>query len=506
MTASFERADILRLRAIVARRLGIAYDESRLDVLADALRASLDAAGSTPARFLQRLASPASGRDELRSIAARLSVPETYFLRYENQFRAFAEVVLPDRARARADTRQLRILSAGCASGDEAYSVAITVRERLPDLAEWKVTIVGIDMNSEALEKAARARYTTWSLRETSDSVRDRYFAADGRDYVLDPAIRAMVTFEERNLLDDDPLFWQPASFDVIFCRNVTMYFVPEAARSVIARIEGALVPDGYLFLGHAETLRGVSQAFHLRHTHETFYYQRRGGAEGAFGVLRASDTDAPRLAPAVEIGDSWVATIKGASDRIAALARDPSRREGASLAAVAPIARADLGPALALLGQERFTEALAALRDLPSDLRLGPDALLLGAVLLTNRGDLAEAEGLCRQLLERDEFNADAHYLLALCRDHAGDPLGATECDRTALYLDPCFAMARLHLGLVARRSGEFATARVELGLALDLLQREEPSRVLLFGGGFSRETLVRLCRAELEATEGAR
>src|SRR5258708_40085276 len=111
-----------------------------------------------------------------------------------------------------------------------------------------------------------------------------------------------MVTFEERNLVDEGPLFWQRDAFDVVFCRNVTMYFTLEAARSVIARIAQSLTSGGFLFLGHAETLRGISQDFHLRHTHETFYYQRRDAhaayaAHSDLAFIPTSPANGPSLA-----------------------------------------------------------------------------------------------------------------------------------------------------------------------------------------------------------------
>lgn len=124
---------------------------------------------------------------------------------------------------------------------------------------------------------------------------------------------------------------------------------------------------------------------------------------------------------------------------------------------------------------------------------------MLLRAVLLTNSGDRAEAERVCLQLLEIDELNASAHYLVALCREAAGDPAGAADHDRSAIYLDPSFAMAHLHLGLMARQAHEQEQAARSLGQALLLLPSEDPARVVLLGGGFSRDALVKLCRAEL-------
>jgi chemotaxis protein methyltransferase CheR len=119
--------------------------------------------------------------------------------------------------------------------------------------------------------------------------------------------------------------------------------------------------------------------------------------------------------------------------------------------------------------------------------------------VLLTHGGDLSAAQTVCREVLAIDEMNAGAHYSLALCREGVGDRAGAIDHDQTAAYLDPAFALPRLHLGLLARKSGDRAAARRDLSEALMLLEREDASRLLLFGGGFSRDALIALCRAEL-------
>jgi chemotaxis protein methyltransferase CheR len=150
---------------------------------------------------------------------------------------------------------------------------------------------------------------------------------------------------------------------------------------------------------------------------------------------------------------------------------------------------------------QERFADALALIGSLPADSNEDPDALLLRAVLLTNHGRLNESEEVCRRLLALDELNAGAHYLMALCREHDGDVKGAIEHGLTAIYLDPGFAMPHLHLGILAKRSGDDATAQRELAQALILLASEDASRILLFGGGFSRDALLQLCRTQLLA-----
>jgi chemotaxis protein methyltransferase CheR len=518
-------AEINRFRVAIHRRLGLRFDDGKLGLLAEVLGRRVEVTGREPAVYLCGLEAPHGAEHELRALAQELTVTETYFFRNAEQFRALVEMVLPDRARADPVSRPLRILSAGCASGEEVYSLAILARE-LPELAGYRVSIRGIDINPAMIERAARARYSPWALRETPAGIQSRYFQADGREMLLDDGVRTSVTFEERNLIDDDSTFWRPGSFDVIFCRNVLMYFAPESAQTVVARLARSLTPGGFMFLGYAETMRGLSQDFHLLHTHGTFYYQRRD-AEGAgkadfLGSGNVPDRGLqgfPRddRSPSEAVGGpprgldlSWIELIRQSSERIESLTSpsSPAADRRAPDAVAAPVSGRpafDLTPAVELMRQERFGEARALLTRLPPESARDPDVLLLRAVLLTHGGDLAAAETLCREVLAQEEMSAGAHYLTALCREEAGDRTGAADHDRVAAYLDPSFAMPRLHLGLLARRMGDHGSARRELAEALVLLLREDASRLLLFGGGFGRQGLLALCQAELRSCGGA-
>jgi chemotaxis protein methyltransferase CheR len=154
------------------------------------------------------------------------------------------------------------------------------------------------------------------------------------------------------------------------------------------------------------------------------------------------------------------------------------------------------------MMRNERFGDALELLGTFSTS---DPETQLLRAILLTNGGRHREAENVCAELLARDELNAGAHYLLALCREHAGDREKACEHDRIATYLDAAFAMPHIHIGLLERRAGHFDRAVAELERALELLGSEDASRILLFGGGFSREALALLCRNELRRCGGS-
>jgi chemotaxis protein methyltransferase CheR len=511
--------EIERFRTLVSRRLGLNFENGKLDYLADIMGGRLEDSGCRDVRtYLARFERPEGWREEWRTLAEKLTVAETYFFRNPDHFRAFAEGVLPEHAHSRRGSGEIRILSAGCASGEEAYSLAILARERLGGPAAVpKIRIVGIDVNPAMIQKAVRARYSPWSLRETPANVRDENFRTEGRDFVLHDAVRAMVTFEEKNLVDPDPRFWKSDAFDIVFCRNVTMYFSPDVTRAVIAQIAQSLTLDGHLFLGHAETLRGISEEFHLRHTHGTFYYQRRREsgtqsitAPAAQALL--AETSSLAAVHLLDSGNSWMDVIRRASDRIASLAgaseatppMAPAAQEAGDNAGLGPRRTWDLSDIVELLRKERFEDAMKLLKALPRESTLDPDTHLLRAVILTNGGDLAGARETCRQILGSDELNAGAHYLLALCLEHEGDRRGAQEHDQTASYLDPNFAMPRFHLGILAKREGNLGTAREELRRALGLLTREDSSRILLFAGGFSRDALVELCRSELQACEG--
>jgi chemotaxis protein methyltransferase CheR len=530
-----DRRYLDRFRDIIASRFGLRFDEDKLTLLSEVLRRRLADTDLAPATYLTVMESPVVGREEGRLVIGELTVAETYFFRNVEQFNACRDAVVRGDAQGLSSRRALRILSAGCASGEEAYSLAILL-SGLPASSDRQVSIQAIDVNPAVLERAARGRYSTWSRRATPPDVQARYFRTEGRDVVLDPGVLQMVSFEERNLSEEDRSFWRAEAFDVIFCRNVLMYFESEAAASVVGRMVRSLTPGGLLFMGHAETLRGLSHDFHLRNAHGAFYYQRKtdlelsdadGGERPLERMQRAQPADdgptpgeavAAAAQPYLPVaGDpSWAEVIRRASERIRSLT---STSEGPSIAGrpepgpgtvaagtMAPRAPAfDLGPASELLRQERFSEATDALTSLPAESEGDPDALLLRAVLMTHGGDLAAAEQLCDQVLRVDELNAGAHYLAALCRESAGDRRGAVDHHQRAIYLDAAFAMPRLHLGLLARRAGNHESARRELIEALALLQREDASRLLLFAGGFSRDALSALCRSELRACGGA-
>lgn len=506
MTVPAESWEQEQLRDAVVEALGFELERDRLKHLAEAVQRRIRELGIPDlARYLQLLRSTVHQAREIPILAELVTVTETFFCRNSDQIHAFVETVT--KSDAMGGTKRLRVLSAGCASGEEPFTLAMALSDAIPDIATWDLKIVGLDVNPAMLAKASRARYSTWSLRATPEALKSRYFSRVGTDYQLCSGITDMVEFRTLNLAEKEE--WSLGEFvaDSIFCRNVIMYFAPEVARRVVSRLTQLLSPGGYLFLGHAETLRGLSQDYRLRHKEGTFYYQKvQGSTSEQLPLYSARDHRREPLpvVQAVTETSTWFEAIQSATRRVTQIADTHGAAQSASFEGslqfrtLAPVLNG-LPEVFELMRQERFTDALRLLDTMPTEVSSHPDGLLFTAVLLTNHGRIAEAEGACEKLLESDDLNAGAHYLKALCREHAGDHRGALEHDRIAGHLDPTFSMPHLHAGLLAKREQDSSGVRRGLERALLLLAREDASRLVLFGGGFSRDALTALCQNEL-------
>jgi chemotaxis protein methyltransferase CheR len=313
------------------------------------------------------------------------------------------------------------------------------------------------------------------------------------------------VRFLQGNLLDSPVL--EHEAFDVVFCRNVLMYFTPEQAAVVVRRLWTTLKPGGYLFLGHAENLRGLSDDFELRHTHGAFYYERKPtrDAARADSALRREIVPPERAGrPGLEAtATDWLGVVDGSTQRIVALSHRalvPSPAQSPAASSTTEV-RARV---LDLVEKELFHQALQAIDELEES-EIDGDLLLVRAAIMTHSGQVILAERACQALLATGRRSAAAHYLLGLLDERRGHDIRSLEHVQAASDLDSSFAMPLLHLGLRAVRSGDGTSARALLGRARDMLEREAPLHLLLFGGGFQRAGLVQMCQAELSRLGGS-
>ncbi|MEM9372889.1 MAG: protein-glutamate O-methyltransferase CheR [Planctomycetota bacterium] len=219
-------------------------------------------------------------QDEFQEMFNRITINETSFFRNDAQLDVFETRILPQLLDARARTKRLRIWSAACSTGDEPYTLAIQLHRSLGvRLSDWNIEILGTDISQKALNVGMSGEYTSYAVRSTPQTVLKRYFKQDGRNYILDPDIQKMVTFEKHNL-KDRLAARRHGTWDVIFCRNVLIYFDDPMKDQVIGMFHDQLADDGALFIGHSERIKNIDDKFEQVPLPQGFCYAKAGQAQ----------------------------------------------------------------------------------------------------------------------------------------------------------------------------------------------------------------------------------
>ena len=264
-----------RIRDIVYAHAGIRLQESRVDGLSrrvDARMRALDLRSAWD--YLRYLRFDPDG-GELVELIEMIVVGETYFFRDHPQLGFLAEEVLPVIVGEKGRSRKLAVLCAGCATGEEPYTIAIILREMLDEPDEWSLLIDGVDINGKVLSKAREAVYTPHALRETPYAYRDRYFTRQEEAYVLDPDIRRMVRFMKVNLFDPVQMRGLLFTYDIVLCKNVLIYFDQRSAESVLEHLYAVMNPEAFIFLGAAESLARRTTLFEMVRLGHSFAYRK---------------------------------------------------------------------------------------------------------------------------------------------------------------------------------------------------------------------------------------
>jgi chemotaxis protein methyltransferase CheR len=266
----------------LSEEYGLSFGPAKRDILRARLDARRVALGfDTFEQLYLHLKFHPEREQERRLLLPHLTNNESYFFRESAQLDALAEEVLPALKSSLGGTerREIRMLSAGCAAGEEPYTLAIVVRERSPLPRPWSVRITGVDLDTEALARARAGVYGPNAFRRLQDPERRRYFDATGpATWTVKPAFRSLVTFAQANLVADG--WWRPfPRQDVIFCRNVLIYFDDANVTRAISGLYELLTPGGYLFLGHAESLSRVPTRLEVVRRPGVIYYRRPADA-----------------------------------------------------------------------------------------------------------------------------------------------------------------------------------------------------------------------------------
>jgi chemotaxis protein methyltransferase CheR len=440
---------------LVRERTGLVFGEARHSAFAGALATAMRRAGvRDPAVYATRLATVPPLLDDL---VDEITVGETYFFREPGQCATIRDTILPALLSERPSGRPLRVWSAGCASGEEAYTLAILLREHGLEL---RAHVVGTDISRSALRKAARGRYTNWSLRGMSETVRDSYFTAAGGHFDLAPAVRQSVEFRHLNLAGDQypSLTTGIWGMDLILCRNVLIYFDAPTVARVAHRLIASLGPRGWLMLGPSDPLL-------------------------------------EDLVPC-----EAVLTCAGIVYRPADVQRSARAH---SIPAPPPLA----SPIEHTPSPEAPTAAPAALSFCVADEYAGDtatDTLDVAQSILTvreiaNRGDPDAAWRACAVALERHSDSAELVYIQAALLSEAERYVEAAATARRALYLDRGLVVAHMALGGALARMGDIEGARRAFRNAERILLGLSPSEIVPASDGEPAGRLGEMARAQI-------
>lgn len=479
------QADYERFRGFLLESIGLDYPEDKRHLLGWGLAQVLQAISCRNLDELYVLLRTSSRTSAVwDQVTSTLTIGETYFFRNSSQFDALEKRILPALiAERRHTSRRIRIWSAGCASGEEPYSVAILLREMLPDFQQWNVSILATDINRDALRRAREGVYGGWSFRGVDRRIQERYFRmTDDRQFALAEEIKRQVAFEYLNLVADPypSLSNNTNGMDVILCRNVTIYFTADVTRRVVSNFYACLTDGGWLIPGSSEPNMDFFEQFEQRSFPGTVVYQRMPDSR----PRPAAPLAAHAIAPAA-----------------------PAPRPAVELPVLAPIAPAPAKAAppdpyqtaLELLGAGKTDEAAEKLREkIDQDGDFTPAYYTLGKIY-ANQGNLQDAQNWCEQAIKKDRLHPEPYYTLSLVYQENGLIDQAMDALKKSIYLDRNFILAHYNLAQLQCSQGDEKAARKSLENALRLLQAKSKEELVPEGDGMVAGRLLELVESDL-------
>jgi chemotaxis protein methyltransferase CheR len=440
-----------RVSEFIAQNTGLHFPTERRSELQRGLASAAAEFGfADAAGCADWLLSAPLTRPQLHTLAGHLTIGETYFFRERKTFDALAEHILPELfQRRRGREQRLRLWSAACSTGEEAYSLAILVQQLLPDWQDWEVTILATDINERSLQKATAGVYGEWSFRDSAPEFKERYFTrtSDGR-FAIAPRIRNCVRFAPLNLSQEGSS-WLTAgahAMDVIFCRNVLIYFTASHASRLADNLRLALGDEGWLAVSPSECSQALFPGLRAVNFPGAIVY-RKGPLAEQVSAAQALSTPATVFRPS------------------------PS------------------GPA----SQPVLT---AESRPLPPQLSAAPGAPEFSTLAResANQGQHAAALVWSQRWIAADKIDPAAHYMHAMILQEMGEYEKSRSSLQRALYLQPDFPLAHFALGNLARYGLCDEDARRHFANALRLLRACPPDALLPESDGMTAGRLAQI------------
>lgn len=470
------------------RYSGLHFERRNIKVLERGLESRMAALRITSySDYYEYLVQNMERRQELQKLIQLLTVGETFFFRYNAHFEALAKNTLSGLMKL-PTKKGLRIWSAGCSTGEEPYSIAMAIMEAIPDWKNRDIRIFATDINSRSLKRAKEGVFGSWKMRVTPKHYIEKYFDVIGESYVIRSEVKSLVDFSYFNLQSSLPLTSEP--FDIIFCRNVMIYFTTATTKKVVEMFADSLTPGGYLYMGHSETLLNVSSRFERHIQDASFYYRKKA-------------------APEAEAEKPPVKTLLLPVQKPLKAEESVKISPEAALAIVKPAE--EINPddlfiqGLALLHQENYAKADETFRDLLLIKPQHTGAILAEGQIHLAQGRNEEALNCCDKALGLNDLLPEGYFLRGLLFEMDDRVDDALEEYRKAVLLKIDFVMPHYQLGKLCFRTGDIKSSARELRNCVKLLEKAGREAVIPFSGGLSREVFLAQARKEMAIVESA-
>ena len=496
---SFTEADLAELKSYLLEHSGLHFSQHNHRILERGLLRRIQALRmESLSAYFSYLSATSDNYDEMNKLIGLLTVGETSFFRYRSHREALLHYAIPRLLKQNKSHGKLRIWSAGCSTGEEPFSLAILLLENFPELVDWDVQILATDINKRSLRQAREGVYGERSLRMMEGPLRERYFQKVDKFFSLSAQARRMVHFDYLNL--QTGAFpgegKQSGEIDLLFCRNVLIYFDLETIRRIIEKFSQVLKPEGYLFLGHSETMQNVSDRFQRHHQNNAFFYQLKGRVAAEKGlstrVISKSSQLSATVAPvSVKTRDkpleATVVDKKTVSVQATPTLCDPQQL---------------YRDALIAFDHEKFAESSKLFDQLLEQQPTNPKALVGKGLLMANQGKYGDARRCCARAIMQDDLLPEAYLLRGLILDMEGLLERALVEYQKVLWLDSSFVMAHY---LSAKAHASLADAekrRRSLRNTVRTLEQSADQATIPFSGGLSRGVFLEIVRHELAET----
>lgn len=266
--------DFVLFREFIHEKTGMFFAENKMYLVKNRLANRMSQLGIKSYKDYFYMVKYDTSGNEFNALVNLLTTNETSFFRNMPQLQAFSDEVLPIVLKGKGANRNLRIWSAGCSTGEEPYTMSMMLMEKIPNHAQYNIEIIANDISDSVLQAARKGIYHELSLRTTPQHYIDKYFTKKGSVYHINDNVKKPIKFSQINLLDQAKTSLMK-DMDIVFCRNVTIYFSEEAKKKVVKAFYSSLVKGGYYFIGHAESLHGISKAFKLVYLKNGLVYQK---------------------------------------------------------------------------------------------------------------------------------------------------------------------------------------------------------------------------------------